>query len=367
MNYTIQKAKDQGYKEVKAGKTFWSSKGTLSLRQALTCITVNQVLDLRSNFMYVKTNEIYMGNLYTGGTIDSVNKYKVSDYLWNSKEVSSLEIEPPFGYNSWKNLDMNYDQTSKAFPDQIPTFCKNTDIKNERPLQGCFNKLIWVCDPKNRFYTPCECSRQISYYGRNLNYNWKTYFSSCHSDAGGLYPSRKCTEATQTLIKNEWYYVDNGNYLGVTSAFTDSVEFYIFQNPGCVGEYTCKKESGTGQPWDTCLSGLMNACQSDSISGSPCACKKKIMAVRDQLNPTWKKYFNQCAHSEIGKDMNCESAREAVMNNELVITNMVTETTKPNECGINGTSSTVTYVRADAFISVRQTEEIFDNVFGCKF
>jgi hypothetical protein len=30
----------------------------------------------------------YMGNLYTGGTIDSVNSYKVSDYLSNSKEVS---------------------------------------------------------------------------------------------------------------------------------------------------------------------------------------------------------------------------------------------------------------------------------------
>ena len=120
VNYTIKKAKDQGYKEVKAGQTFWSSKGTLSLMQALTCITVNQVLDLRSNFMYVKTNEIYMGNLRTGSTIDSVNSYKVSYYLSNSKEVSSVEIEPPFGYDSWKNLDMNLDQTSRPLHPSIP-------------------------------------------------------------------------------------------------------------------------------------------------------------------------------------------------------------------------------------------------------
>jgi hypothetical protein len=109
VDYTIKNAKAQGYQEVKAGKTFWSSKGTLSLRQALTCITVNQVLDLKSNLMYVKTNEIYMGNLYTGSTIDSVNSYKVSDYFVNRKEVSSVEIEPPYGYSSWRNLDMNLD------------------------------------------------------------------------------------------------------------------------------------------------------------------------------------------------------------------------------------------------------------------
>ena len=41
----------------------------------------------------------------------------------------------------------------------------------------------------------------MTYYGINLNINWKTYFASCYSDFGGLFPSRKCTEATQTLIK----------------------------------------------------------------------------------------------------------------------------------------------------------------------
>ena len=367
VNYTIQKAKDQGFQVVKAGKTFRSSLGTLSLRQALTCITVNQVLDLRSNFMFVKTNEIYMGNLYTGGTIDLVNSYKVSDYLWNSKEVSSVEIEPPFGYDSWKNLDMNYDQTSKTFTNKIPIFCNNTNIKDERPLQSCLNNLVWVCDPKNTFYRPCECSRQISYYGTNLNINWKTYFTSCYSDFGGLYPSRKCTVASQTLRKHEWFYDNSGKIFGADYGLADSAEYFIFQNPGCVAAYTCKKESGTGQPWDTCLSGLMDACQSDSLAGSPCECKKKIMAVRDQLNPTWKKYFNQCAHSEIGKQMNCYDAKDAVMKNELVITNMKTETTKPNECGINGTSSTVTFAPASAFISVSQTENMLDYVTGCNF
>ena len=172
VNYTIRKAKDQGYREVKAGKTFWSSTGTLSLRQALTCITVNQVLDLRTNLMFVKTNEIYMGNLYTGGTIDSVNKYKVSDYLGNSKEVSSVEIETPFGYESWKNLDFNYEQFSKAFG-TTPTLCPPTKIKNGRPYQSCFNNIRWVCDPKSQFYrNGCDCFQQIHTYGSNLNTNW---------------------------------------------------------------------------------------------------------------------------------------------------------------------------------------------------
>ena len=203
------------------------------------------------------------------------------------------------------------------------------------------------------------------YYGVYLNDNWKTYFASCHSDAGGLYPSRKCTEASQNLIKNEWFWDINGRAWGV-HPLVASAEKVFFQNPGCVAAYTCKKDSGTGQPWDTCLSGLMNACSTDSLAGSPCACKKKVMAVRDQLNPTWKYYFNQCAHSEVGKGSDCANARDAVMSKELVVTNMVTETTKPNECGINGTLSTLTYAPASSFITVSQTQQMIDYVTGCQ-
>ena len=110
----------------------------------------------------------------------------------------------------------------------------------------------------------------------------------------------------------------------------------------------------------------------DYYAGYPCKCKKKIMAVRDQLNPTWKYYFNQWAHSDVGKQSDCSNARDAVMNNEFVITNMVTVTTKSNECSINGTFingtlSTLKFVPAREFISVEQTQQMIDYAYGCNF
>lgn len=368
VNHTIQNAKDQGYKEVKAGKTFWSSKGTLSLRQALTCITVNQVLDLKSNLMYVKTNEIYMGNLYTGSTIDSVNSYKVSDFLFNRKEVSSVEIEPPYGFSSWMNLDMNLDQFSNTFTSNPPTLCEPKIVFEGRPFGYCISGLIQICDPRSPFYrSGCDCWGKIQTYGEKLNTNWKNYLNSCNSDAGGLYPSRKCTEASQNLRKDEliwttWTPPNRPESVKVDGNFTTTIEKGVFQAPGCKSAYACKKDSGTGQPWDTCLSGVKNACSDNYNAGSPCECKKKIMAVRDQLNPTWKYYFNQCAHSDYGIQSDCDNARDTLMKKEMVVTNMVTNTTKPNQCGIN-----VTYLPASKFISVSQTQEMIDYVRGCSY
>ena len=72
-------------------------------------------------------------------------------------------------------------------------------------------------------------------------------------------------------------------------------------------------------------------------------------------------------HSEVRKANNCDKARDEVRNKELVITNMVTETTKPNECGINGTLSTLTFAPASAFISDSQTQRLYDYVTSCEF
>lgn len=46
---------------------------------------------------------------------------------------------------------------------------------------------------------------------------------------------------------------------------------------------------------------------------------------------------------------------------------MVTETTKPNECGINGTLSTLTFAPASAFISVSQTQRLDEYITLCDF
>jgi hypothetical protein len=363
INYTIENAKNQGYKMVEPGKKFFSSQGTLSLRQAVTCICVKQILEYQTNRMYVTTDEIFMGSLYTGGTVNSVNSYLVSSNLNKRKQIGKVEIEPPYGYESWKNLDFNLEQFSENFKTDAPLPCTSSHVVNGQPLQFCLNNLGSYCNPASPFYkNGCDCASRVQTYARYLNTNWINYIGSCSSDAGGLYPSRACTQASNALMANEYYYTDPKTKVKVDFAFVDSVGQGFFQNPACYAAFSCKKDSGSGTPWDTCLKGLFEACDTNSV---PCECKRKIMSVRDQLDTNWKYYFNECAHSEIGVNNNCDAAKKNLRTYGSVITNMETNTTKAGVCGIAGGNQA--YTSASNFINDAQTVSLADKAKACQF
>jgi len=358
INYTIENAKNQGYKKVQPGEKFWSSIGTLSLRQAVTCICVSQILEYETQRMFVITDQIFMGSLYTGPTMNSVNSYQVSSYLSKRQQIGRIEIQPPFGYYSWQNLDYSSEQFSEKFPADAPTPCTASFVKNGQPLQFCLNILGHYCNPRSQFYKDgCDCASKVQTYASNLNMNWMNFIGNCHSDAGGLYPSKACTTASNALMTNEYYYTDPDTKVKVDFAFVDSITAGFFQVPACKAAFTCKKDSGSGTPWDTCLNNLFDAC---GVNSSPCECKRKIMAVRDQLNPNWKYYFNECAHSG---SSNCDKARNKTMSLGSVITNLTT----PQVCGIAGRNQTYTYASASNFISVQQTQALADKARACDF
>jgi len=103
------------------------------------------------------------------------------------------------------SFDTNdYMNVPQYVADKVEVVWHTCNVKEGRPYEDCLNVIGEFCVPISKnFLSWSDCHVVFDKVAKQLNANWQNWANSCASWRGGVYPSTKCTEATNIVLQSE--------------------------------------------------------------------------------------------------------------------------------------------------------------------
>lgn len=371
VDFEVKRITSQGFVEILPGKNhLWPM--TLSLWQQGHCKRIRKVVKYDTNRIYLLHDEVFMRPIFSASQAGAANDHKIG--FWITKPGSGfqnyneVEIMPPVGYSSWKNVafaQADFDANFRDDRSDMTLQCSRPQ-DGGHPFQSCANILAAFCSKihGSLFTTHCACADRVKQASNTVNVLWSNFLKSCFADLGGMYPSKACTSAFNQLKVNNEYLVRDayGNSKWpVTDEMFESLA-QLFVSPGCWGDYLCRSEGGI--PFEDCVLGLQSEClnKNQYSNHDDCECKRKILAARDQLNPEWQTWIHKCVDDPTGS--NCKSYGTNYMKGKSYLVSNSTSSYQSTMC-LAGVPNYALKPIDDNFIKV--ASDVFGSGALCKF